>query len=81
MPYTFDFNESAFAKANKDNSSSISYPSMDAKVYLTYRAVDSNLRQLLIDGQKLSYNHNQMADAIAEFPFINPGRQSVWNAI
>jgi len=71
LPYSFDFNALAVAQANQDFSSSISYPSMDAKVYLTYRGIDNNLRQLLIDGQKLSYNHNQMADAIAEYPFIN----------
>ena len=75
LPYTFDFNESAFAKANNDYSSSISYPELDAKIYLTYRAVDSNLRQLLIDGQKLSYNHNQMADAISENPYLNPEKR------
>ncbi|KQC32236.1 gliding motility protein GldD [Nonlabens sp. YIK11] len=71
LPYTFEFNEFAFAKANDDKSSSITYPELDAKIYLTYRAVDTNLRQLLIDGQKLSYNHNQMADAISETPFMN----------
>ena len=75
LPYSFEVNEIATAKANKDGSSSISYPALDARVYLTYRAVDTNLRQLLIDGQKLSYNHNQMADAIAEYPFINPERK------
>lgn len=75
LPYSFDYNESASAKANKDGSASIFYPHLDAKVYLTYQKVDTNLRQLLIDGQKLSYNHNQMADAIAEYPFINPERK------
>ncbi len=73
LPYSFLVNEYAVVKANKDGSSSVSYPNLDAKVYLTYQQVnDTNLRQLLIDGQKLSYNHNQMADAIAEYPFINP---------
>ena len=72
LPYSFDVNKTATVKTNNDGSSSISYPELDAKIYLTYRAIDTNLRQLLIDGQKLSYNHNQMADAIAEYPFINP---------
>ncbi len=72
LPYSFEVNAMTTVKINKDGSSSVSYPDLDAKVYLTYREVnDTNLRQLLIDGQKLSYNHNQMADAIAEYPFIN----------
>ena len=75
IPYSFDYNNIASAKANTDGSSSITYAALDAKVYLTYHAVDTNLRQLLIDGQKLSYSHNQMADAISENPFINPDKK------
>ncbi|BAO54700.1 gliding motility lipoprotein GldD [Nonlabens marinus] len=70
--FSFDMNDKAVMKGKKDCSMTISYPDMDAMVYVNYRSVEENLRQLLIDGQKLSYTHNQMADAITEQPFVNP---------
>ena len=71
IPYTFLVNDNAVAYTGRDSSLNIQYSNLDAKIYLTYRTVENNLRELLIDGQKLSYNHNQMADAIAEYPFVN----------
>jgi gliding motility-associated lipoprotein GldD len=70
-PFSFDVNEYTRVLLKRDCSMKIEYPGMDATLYLNYRPVQNNLRQLLIDGQKLSYEHNQKADVIADFPFVN----------
>ena len=54
-PFSFELNEYARVLAKRDCSMKIEYPGMDATIYLNYRPVKNNLRQLLIDGQKLSY--------------------------
>jgi len=45
---------------------------MKATVYLTYKPVQNNLEKLLIDAQKLTYEHAIKANDIAEQPYINP---------
>jgi gliding motility-associated lipoprotein GldD len=70
-PFFFQINQEArVQKPASDCDLTITYPDMDATIYLNYNKVDDNLRELLIDGQKLSYSHNQMADAITEQPFV-----------
>ncbi|MGB5980683.1 MAG: gliding motility lipoprotein GldD [Nonlabens sp.] len=75
-PYVFEANEYARVLAKSDCSMKIEYPQMDATVYINYKPVQGNLRDLLIDGQKLSYDHNRKADVIAEFPFQNPEKRA-----
>ncbi|WP_292889724.1 gliding motility lipoprotein GldD [Nonlabens sp.] len=70
-PFSFKVNEYARVRSRSDCSMKIEYPAMEATVYLNYRPIENNLRQLLIDGQKLSYEHNQKADVIVDFPFAN----------
>ena len=71
-PFIFEANDYARVLSKRDCSMKIEYPQMDATIYITYKPVENNLRELLIDGQKLSYDHNRKADVIAEFPFVNP---------
>jgi gliding motility-associated lipoprotein GldD len=54
----------------------VEYPQMGATVFMSYKPVQDNLRQLLIDGQKLSYGHNRMADVITDYPFENLDRKT-----
>lgn len=75
-PFSFQVNEFARVLAKRDCSMKIEYPGMEATVYLNYRPVQDNLRQLLIDGQRLSYEHNQKADVIADFPFVNANNKT-----
>ena len=49
----------------------LDYPMMNGSIYLTYKPVQGNLDTLLVDAQKLSYEHVVKADNIAEQPFIN----------
>ncbi len=44
---------------------------MKGSIYLTYKPVENNLDTLLIDAQRLSYEHVVKADNILEQPFVN----------
>ncbi|MFN3138571.1 MAG: gliding motility lipoprotein GldD [Allomuricauda sp.] len=69
--YTFDQNSLSNIKENKDCSLVLDYPMMKGSIYLTYKPVQGNLDTLLVDAQKLSYEHVVKADNIVEQPFIN----------
>jgi gliding motility-associated lipoprotein GldD len=75
-PFKFEVNNRARILSKSDCSMKIEYPQMAATVFINYKPVQNNLRELLIDGQKLSYDHNRKADIIAEFPFSNPDKQA-----
>jgi gliding motility-associated lipoprotein GldD len=70
-PYIFEINDRARVLSKGDCSMKIEYPEMEATVFINYKPIQNNLRELLIDGQKLSYDHNRKADIIAEYPFSN----------
>ena len=52
--YTFDQNTLSKIKENKDCSLVLDYPMMKGSIFLTYKKVDGNIRELLIDAQKLT---------------------------
>lgn len=69
--YTFEQNTLSNIEENKDCSLALDYPMMKGSIYLTYKPVQGNLDTLLVDAQKLSYEHVVKADNIVEQPFIN----------
>lgn len=72
-PYTFDLNQNATAIIKENCDININYPNMKATLYITYQKVrPHNLDSLLVDAQKLAYNHTIKANSIPEQPFINP---------
>jgi len=71
-PYGFMKNAEARVKYKEDCSAVLEYPGLDGALYLTYRKVDGNIRQLLTDAQKLTYEHVVKADNIIEEKYINP---------
>ncbi|MGL2965644.1 gliding motility lipoprotein GldD [Flavobacterium sp. XGLA_31] len=70
-PFSFDMNEEAIIKEDKNCGFSIQYPKMKATIYITYKTVNKNIDVLLRDAQKLTYEHVIKADDILEQPFIN----------
>lgn len=70
-PYYFEV--SPIATLNfKDNCwATIVYPNLKATVYITYRAVDNNLDEILMETEKLTYEHTIKADAISLIPYEN----------
>ncbi|TAI47876.1 gliding motility lipoprotein GldD [Flagellimonas allohymeniacidonis] len=70
--FVFDLNRASNLKENEDCSLVLDYPNMKGSIYITYKPVNQNLDTLLIDAQKLSYEHVVKADNILEQPFVNP---------
>ncbi|PCE62805.1 gliding motility lipoprotein GldD [Sediminicola luteus] len=71
-PYTFEYNGLAQVKKDKGCNLTLEYPSMKGSIFLTYKPVEDNLKQLMIDADKLSYEHAAKADNIVPQVFENP---------
>lgn len=74
-PFEFDMNSKAIIKEDKNCGYSITYPKMKATIYLTYKPVNGNIKTLLRDAQKLTYEHVIKADDILEQPYLNPEKK------
>lgn len=72
--YTFDYNELAELQREGCNMV-LDYPQMKGSIFITYKPVEGNLKELLSDAQKLSYEHVVKADNILEQPYVNPDRK------
>ena len=70
-PFTFEYNDMAVLKNKGGCALDLNYPPMKGAIYITYKPVQGNLRELLTDAQKLSYEHVVKADNIIEQPFVN----------
>lgn len=73
--YGFEINAKAQINGKPDCSYTIHYPKMKATLYLTYKPVSNNLKELLRDAQKLTFEHVIKADDIVEQPYINPDKK------
>ena len=69
--FKFEHNAQAQVKKNNNFSVTLDYPFMKGSIFITYKEVNNNLDELLVDAQKLSYEHVVKADNITEQPFIN----------
>lgn len=70
-PYTFEYSDIAIANPNAKCWMNIKYPSLKASLNLTYRPVENNLTELLLESEKLTYKHSIKADGISAQPFEN----------
>ena len=68
-PYTFEFSSKALVQPNEKCWINISYPTLKASLNITYRPIENNLRELLQESEKLTYNHAIKADGISAQPF------------
>ncbi|NBW27967.1 MAG: gliding motility lipoprotein GldD [Flavobacteriaceae bacterium] len=73
--YTFDINSNAIITEKGDCNFEITYPKMKATIYLSYKPVNNNIKLLLQDAQKLTYEHVIKAEDIIEQPYINPQKR------
>lgn len=69
--YSFDMNSDAVIKEKTPCNFEINYPKLKATIYLSYKPINNNLKLLLRDAQKLTYEHVIKADAISDQPFAN----------
>lgn len=70
-PYYFEKNRMAKIAVKSNCAVNIDYPPMKATVYLTYQEVNGNLKALLEDAQKLTYDHTVKATEIFEQPRVD----------
>ncbi len=49
----------------------LDYPMMKGSIFITHKKVEDNLEKLMIDAQKLSYEHASQADGIKPSEFYN----------
>jgi gliding motility-associated lipoprotein GldD len=74
-PFTFGKNVYSVAKNQKGCDFVLEYPNMKATVFLSYKAVDNNINELLTDAQSFTYRHVVKAANIIEQPFVNRDRK------
>ncbi|HLN96685.1 MAG TPA: gliding motility lipoprotein GldD [Flavobacterium sp.] len=70
-PFSFEMNRAAVLKKKDGCNLTIDYPKMKATIYISYKPVSGNIKLLLRDAQKLTYEHVIKADNIIEQPFLN----------
>lgn len=73
--FVFEQNNIAIVKQQNINGLTLDYPTIKGSIYLTYKPVNDDLKTLLNDAQKLSYEHVVKADNIVEQPFINDDKR------
>jgi gliding motility-associated lipoprotein GldD len=73
--FVFDMNKAAKIQIKNSNAITVDYPAMKGSIYITHKEVGGNLNTLLLDSQKLSYEHTSKADNIIEQPFVNPEKK------
>lgn len=71
-PFWFEKNTLSSLEKEKNCSMNLYYPAMKATIYLTYKPVQNNLKNLLRDAQKLTYEHVVKATNIVEQPYLDP---------
>ncbi|WNW01097.1 gliding motility lipoprotein GldD [Tenacibaculum sp. HL-MS23] len=64
-PYRFDIAKNATVKTLPQNWLKIQYPKLKASVDITYRPVNDNLKELLVEAEKLVLEHTVKADHIS----------------
>ena len=74
-PYSFKVSKMATIINEKNNWLSIKYPRLKASIDITYRPVKNNLKELLIEAEKLVFKHSVKAEQIVPKDFINPKRR------
>lgn len=75
-PYRFEVPEKAIVKDEPRNWLKIKYPELKASLDITYRSIDNdNLRELLIESERLVFKHTVKAEQISSNNFTNEDRR------
>lgn len=70
-PYSFAISKESAIEFKSGCRAMISYPKLNANVHITYRRVQNDLKQILLEADKLTTKHTVKADAIIPHPFEN----------
>ena len=74
-PYSFFVSDKAELKEEKNNWLKIKYPKLKASIDITYRPVEGNLKELLVESEKLVYKHAVKAEQIVPKDYVNEEQQ------
>jgi len=74
-PFSFEISNLATIKFKNNCWASIEYPKLKATIYITYRAVENNLEEILKEVEKLTFEHTIKADAINSVPYENHNKK------
>jgi len=69
-PYTFEFSESVKLNDSPNNWLNLEYPRLKASIDITYRKIDGNLRELLVESEKLVFKHTSRAEQISSKGYV-----------
>ncbi len=70
-PYSFQVSDKAELKEEKNNWLKIKYPQLKASIDITYRPIEGNLKELLMESEKLVYKHAVKAEQIMPKDYLN----------
>jgi len=70
-PYIFEVSNNVNANYDEKCWITIEYPKLKASLNITYRPIENNLKELLQESEKLTYNHAIKADGISTKPYEN----------
>ncbi len=74
-PYVFAVSQNAVIRDEPKQWLKIEYPKLKASIDLTYRKVDKNLRELLVESEKLVFKHTVKAEQISSNDYTNEARK------
>lgn len=74
-PYSFEVPENTIVKKLPKNWLKIKYPELNASIDITYRPVNNNLKELLVEAEKLVFEHTVKADNISWRDYSNSDRE------
>ncbi len=73
-PYIFEIPKNIKIINEPKNWLKIEYPALKASIDLTYRKIDKNLRELLIESERLVFKHTIKAEEIISNDYLNNTR-------
>ena len=74
-PYSFEVSRNAVVKDEPKNWLKIHYPMLDASIDITYRQLDKNVRELLVESERLVFKHTVKAEQIASNDYSNAAKK------
>ena len=79
-PYTFEFSDRVKLKDSPNNWLKLEYPKLNASIDITYRKIDENLRELLVESEKLVFKHTSRAEQISSNNYVNE-REKIYGTL
>ena len=79
-PFSFEVSSNAIEKDEPKQWLKLKYPQLSASLDITYRKIDDNLRELLVESEKLVFKHAVKAEQISSNNYTNDD-QKVYGTI